>query len=74
MKYKGRTKFTFPYEHTSYFSNQILIFFQLNEQRYGVQSTFDNSLSGYTIQIQEKDTQDYRLVFMYVGGLFKNLR
>lgn len=33
---------------------------QFNEQRYGVQSTFDQSLSGYTIQIQKNDTQDYK--------------
>lgn len=34
--------------------------FSFNEQRYGVQSTFDQSLSGYTIQIQKIDTQDFR--------------
>ncbi|XP_055305577.1 ataxin-2 homolog isoform X4 [Sitodiplosis mosellana] len=34
--------------------------FSFNEQRYGVQSTFDQSLSGYTIQIQKDDTKDYR--------------
>lgn len=34
--------------------------FLKNETIYGVQSTFDQSLSGYTIQIQKKDTQDFK--------------
>lgn len=34
--------------------------FHKNETIYGVQSTFDHSLSGYTMQIQRKDTQDYK--------------
>lgn len=34
--------------------------FQKNETIYGVQSTFDQSLTGYTVQIQKKDTQDFR--------------
>lgn len=29
-------------------------------QDYGVQSTFDQSLAGYTVPLQRKDTQDYR--------------
>lgn len=29
-------------------------------QDYGVQSTFDQSLAGYTVPLQKKDTQDYR--------------
>uniref|UniRef100_A0A8W7PNM5 Ataxin 2 SM domain-containing protein n=1 Tax=Anopheles coluzzii TaxID=1518534 RepID=A0A8W7PNM5_ANOCL len=32
--------------------------FLKNEQVYGVQSTFDQSLSGYTVQIQKKDSED----------------
>lgn len=34
--------------------------FHRNETIYGVQSTFDQSLSGYTVQIQKKDTQDFK--------------
>lgn len=34
--------------------------FHKNESIYGVQSTFDQSLTGYTMQIQKKDTQDYK--------------
>lgn len=34
--------------------------FHKNETVYGVQSTFDQSLAGYTIQIQKKDTQDFK--------------
>lgn len=34
--------------------------FHKNETIYGVQSTFDQSLTGYTIQIQKKDTQDFK--------------
>ena len=34
--------------------------FLKNETVYGVQSTFDNSLAGYTIQIQKRDTQDFK--------------
>ncbi|XP_059619862.1 ataxin-2 homolog isoform X2 [Phlebotomus argentipes] len=34
--------------------------FHKNETMYGVQSTFDQSLAGYTIQIQKKDTQDFK--------------
>lgn len=34
--------------------------FHKNETTYGVQSTFDQSLAGYTVQIQKKDTQDYK--------------
>lgn len=34
--------------------------FHKNETIYGVQSTFDQSLTGYTMQIQKKDTQDYK--------------
>lgn len=33
---------------------------QINEKHYGVQSTFDQSLTGYTLQIQRADTQDFR--------------
>lgn len=29
-------------------------------QVYGVQSTYDQSLSGYTLQLQRKDTADYK--------------
>lgn len=34
--------------------------FQKNESIYGVQSTFDQSLTGYTVQIDKKNTKDYR--------------
>ena len=34
--------------------------FHKNETIYGVQSTFDQSLVGYTVQIQKKDTQDFK--------------
>lgn len=34
--------------------------FLKNETTYGVQSTFDQSLTGYTMQIQKNDTQDYK--------------
>ncbi|XP_077298809.1 ataxin-2-like protein isoform X2 [Arctopsyche grandis] len=34
--------------------------FRKNEQDYGVQSTFDQSLSGYTMQFQKKDTPEFR--------------
>lgn len=34
--------------------------FQKNESIYGVQSTFDQSLAGYTVQIEKKNTKDYR--------------
>lgn len=34
--------------------------FRKNEEIYGVHSTYDHSLTGYTVQLQRKDTQDYR--------------
>uniref|UniRef100_U5ENL3 Putative ataxin-2 n=1 Tax=Corethrella appendiculata TaxID=1370023 RepID=U5ENL3_9DIPT len=34
--------------------------FHKNETVYGVQSTFDQSLTGYTVQIQKTDSQDYK--------------
>lgn len=34
--------------------------FQKNESIYGVQSTFDQSLAGYTVAIEKKNTKDYR--------------
>lgn len=34
--------------------------FNKNEKLYGVQTTFDDSLAGYTVQIQKKDTEDYK--------------
>ncbi|XP_023012907.2 uncharacterized protein isoform X1 [Leptinotarsa decemlineata] len=34
--------------------------FKKNEQEYGVQSTFDQSLRGYTVPLQHTDTPDYK--------------
>lgn len=34
--------------------------FMTNEQSYGVQSTYDHTLTGYTVQLQATDSQDYR--------------
>jgi hypothetical protein len=34
--------------------------FKKNEQVYGVQSSFQPSLEGYTLQLQKKDTKDYK--------------
>lgn len=34
--------------------------FRKNEQMYGVQSTFDHSMPGYTMQLQKRDTKDYK--------------
>lgn len=34
--------------------------FQKNEAMYGVQSTFDHSLAGYTVQIEKSDSHAYR--------------
>lgn len=34
--------------------------FNKNETMYGVQSTFDQSLAGYTIPLQKRDTQDFK--------------
>ncbi|XP_026687490.1 ataxin-2 homolog [Diaphorina citri] len=34
--------------------------FKKNEMVYGVQSTFDQSLSGYTVQIQKRDTAEFK--------------
>ncbi|KAL1453662.1 hypothetical protein WDU94_009982, partial [Cyamophila willieti] len=34
--------------------------FKKNETVYGVQSTFDQSLSGYTVQIQKRDTAEFK--------------
>lgn len=34
--------------------------FRKNEQIYGVQSTFDHSLAGYTVQLTPADTADYK--------------
>lgn len=34
--------------------------FQKNESLYGVQSTFDHSLAGYTVPIKKTDSQDYK--------------
>lgn len=36
------------------------VMFKTNEQMYGVTSTFDQSLTGYTLQLQKKDTADYK--------------
>lgn len=34
--------------------------FRKNEQVYGVTSTYDQSLTGYTVQLQHSDSADYR--------------
>lgn len=34
--------------------------FQKNESIYGVQSTFDQTLSGYTVQIEKKNTKEFK--------------
>ena len=34
--------------------------FRKNEQKYGVQSTYDSNLSQYTVQLQATDSADYR--------------
>lgn len=34
--------------------------FKKNEQIYGVQSTFDHSLAGYTVQLTPTDSADYK--------------
>lgn len=34
--------------------------FRKNEQVYGVQSTFDQSLAGYTVQLERKNTVEFK--------------
>lgn len=34
--------------------------FRTNEQQYGVQSSYDHSLSGYTTQLEKKNTDEYK--------------
>lgn len=34
--------------------------FRKNEQEYGVQSTYDQSLRGYTVPLQQSDSADYK--------------
>lgn len=34
--------------------------FRKNEQVYGVTSTYDQTLTGYTVQLQHSDSPDYR--------------
>lgn len=34
--------------------------FRKNEQIYGVQSTYDHTLAGYTLPLQPNDSEDYR--------------
>lgn len=36
--------------------------FRKNEQIYGVQSTYDHTLSAYTVPLQSSDSADYRYV------------
>lgn len=42
--------------------------FRKNEQIYGVTTTFEQNLSGYTIPLQKSDSKEYRyVIFFYVG-------
>ncbi|KAG1652629.1 Ataxin-2 [Nymphon striatum] len=34
--------------------------FKTNQDKYGVTSTYDSSLAGYTVALEKKDTEDYR--------------
>lgn len=34
--------------------------FRKNEQVYGVQSSFDHSLAGYTLPLAKSDSKDYK--------------
>lgn len=34
--------------------------FRKNEQIYGITSTYDHTLAGYTVQLQPTDSADYR--------------
>lgn len=34
--------------------------FRKNELVYGVQSSFDSTMTGYTLQLQKKDTKEYK--------------
>lgn len=47
--------------------------FRKNEQIYGVQSTFDNSLAGYTVQLNPTDSADYKYVSLISGSVSLNL-
>lgn len=51
--------------------------FRKNEQIYGITSTYDHTLAGYTVQLQPSDSADYRLVkycWQYIANSKKLLK
>lgn len=45
--------------------------FRKNEQIYGVQSTYDHTLSAYTVPLQSSDSADYRCVLRIITTFVK---